>query len=115
VDLSQTLFEIEHELGTGGGATYDQFLTEDAVVVVPEMRLDKQQTVEAMAASPGWDSIRFDDEQCTRLGDSVALLSYRFTGRRGDDFEYSALMGSVYVRQQDGWRMAFHQQTPLRA
>ncbi len=25
----------------------------------------------------------------------------------------AALMGSVYVRTADGWRMAFHQQTPL--
>jgi hypothetical protein len=113
VDLLQTLFDIEHELGAGDATTYDRFLTEDAVVVVPGMRMDKQQTVEAMAASPGWDGMRFDDERCTPLGDQVVLLSYRFTGRRGDDFEYSALMGSVYVEQQDGWRMAFHQQTPL--
>jgi ketosteroid isomerase-like protein len=113
VDLSQTLFEIERELGAGDAMTYARLLTEDAVVVVPGMRMDKRQTVAAMAASPGWDSMRFDDERCSRLGDHVALLNYLFTGRRGDDFEYSALMGSVYVRQQDGWRMAFHQQTPV--
>lgn len=48
-----------------------------------------------------------------RLGEHVAPVNYRFTGRRHDDFEYAALMGSVYVRQEAGWRMAFHQQTPL--
>ena len=47
------------------------------------------------------------------IADDAALLSYRFRGRRGDDFTYTALMGSVYVRRDGAWRMAFHQQTPV--
>ena len=66
-----------------------------------------------MNSSDGWDAIAFADERCIQLNEDTALLTYRFTGRRGDDFEYTALMGSVYVHQHDGWRMAFQQQTPL--
>jgi hypothetical protein len=113
VDLEQTLFALERQLGDGDGATYDRLLTDDAVVVVPGARLTKQQTVDAMNASPGWSSLTFADERCVRLSDDTALLTYRFSGRRGDDFEYTALMGSVYARVPVGWRLAYHQQTPL--
>jgi hypothetical protein len=30
--------------------------------------------------------------------------------RQGRD--YRALMSSLYVRREDGWKLAFHQQTP---
>ena len=110
---TEALFELERELGGGDGDTYRRLLTDDAVVVVPGQVLDKAATAAAMDASPGWDSLVFDDERCAMLGDGVAMLTYRFTGRRGDDVEYRALMGSVYVHAADGWRMAFHQQTPL--
>jgi hypothetical protein len=113
MDLAQTLFALEHELADGDGTTYDRLLTEDAVVVVPGMTMTKPQTVEAMALSPGWDALVFEDERCEQLNADTALLTYRFTGRRGEDFEYAALMGSVYVRRPDGWRMTYHQQTPL--
>jgi hypothetical protein len=112
MELKTTLYAIERELGAGGGDTYRRHLTDDAVVVVPGQALTKDQTAEAMDASPGWDELAFDDEQIRELGPDTALLIYRFTGRRGDDV-YRALMGSVYVRRDADWRMAFHQQTPL--
>ena len=111
-DLTQTLLALDRALAEGDGDTYRRLLTDDALVVVPGMCLTKTETVEAMDASPGWDAIELGDEQVVPLDDSVALLTYRFSGRRGDDFEYTALMGSVYVRRGADWRMAFHQQTP---
>jgi hypothetical protein len=113
MDLADTLFALEHELGDGDGTTYDRLLTDDAIVVVPGATMTKQETVDAMNAGPGWSSLVFDGERCVPLNGDTALLTYRFTGRRGEDFEYVALMGSVYVRRPQGWRMAFHQQTPL--
>ncbi len=115
MNVSKTLFALEHELADGDGDTYRRLLTDDAVVVVPGARMTKEETVAAMDGSPGWDEIGFNDERCVRFTDAAALLTYRFTGRRGDEFEYVALMGSVYVDTEDGWRMAFHQQTPLAA
>ncbi len=112
MNLKQDLFDLEHELGTGDGDTYRRLLTDDAVVNVAGQTMTKRETAEAMDASPGWDAVAFDDKRCVRLNEDAALLAYRFRGRRGD-FEYAALIGSVYVRAPDGWRMAFHQQTPL--
>jgi hypothetical protein len=113
MDVTQTLYELERELGGGTGETYRRLLTEDAVVVVPGARMSKEQTAQAMDASPGWDEIVFEDTSSVRLTENAVLLTYRFTGRRGDEFVYAALMGSVYVNREGGWRMAFHQQTPI--
>jgi hypothetical protein len=113
MSLAQTLFALERELAHGDGDTYQRLLTDGAVVVVPGMTMDKAQTVDAMNASPGWDAVGFAEERVTELNAEAALLTYRFLGRRGDDLDYKALMGSVYVMSGQGWRLAFHQQTPL--
>jgi hypothetical protein len=115
MDVSETLFALELELANGNGDTYRRLLTDDAVVVVPGARMTKAQTVDAMDGSPGWDDICLADERSVRLTDAAVLLTYHFTGRRGDEFEYVALMASIYVTTDDGWRMAFHQQTPLES
>jgi hypothetical protein len=100
--------------GDGDGDTYRRHLTDEAVVVVPGQTMNKDQTAEAMDASAGWDGFSFDDERFAEIADDAALLSYRFQGRRGDDFTYTAQMGSIYVRRDGAWKMAFHQQTPVR-
>lgn len=37
-------------------------------------------------------------------------MTYGVAGRDGQ--EYSAVMSSLYVRREDGWKLAFHRQTP---
>jgi hypothetical protein len=113
MSLRDDLYDLERKLGDGNGDTYREHLADDAVVVVPGQALSKEETAQAMDASPGWDELSFDDERFVQLGDDTALLSYRFSGRRGEDFRYTALMGSLYVRRDGSWKMAFHQQTPL--
>ena len=113
MELSARLYELERELAEGDGETYRRRLTDDAVVVVPGHTMGKQETAQAMDASPGWDRIEFADMSCAQPTRDTALLTYRFSGRRGDDFSYTALMGSLYVDRDGDWLMAFHQQTPL--
>ena len=113
MDLKSKLLEIEHQLADGGGDDYELHLDERAVVIVPGQALDKRATVEAMRASAGWSELALEDVALLELSDDSAALTYRFDGRRGEDFSYSALMSSVYVRRPDAWRLVLHQQTPL--
>jgi hypothetical protein len=109
------LLRIEHELARGDGTTYEQHLAESAVVVVPGDVLDKPATVEAMEATPSWDEVSIGEELVRELGDEAALLTYLFRGRRGQA-QFSATLSSAYVRDEHGgWKLAFHQQTPLPA
>jgi hypothetical protein len=111
--LKDTLLGIEHELAHGGGAEYRRHLADEAVVIVPGQALDKDATVQSIEASPGWDELTIDDARVIEVGDDGAAISYRFSGRRGTDFAYEALLSSVYVRRDDRWQMVLHQQTPL--
>ena len=113
MSLKHDLYELERKLGNGDGDTYRRHLTDEAVVVVPGRTMNKDETVQAMDATTGWDDFSFGDQRFAAIADDAAVLSYRFRGRRGDDFTYTALMGSVYVRRDGAWKMAFHQQTPV--
>ena len=109
---AEQLLRIEHELARGDGATYERHLAEEAIVVVPGDVLDRAATVEAMDASEGWDEVSIGEEAVRELGPDVALLTYLFRGRRGQD-RYAATLSSAYIRDGKGcWKLAFHQQTP---
>jgi hypothetical protein len=72
---------------------------------------DRAAVIEAMSGPP-WAAYRLDRLTEHRPTADTALVTYGVVARRGDGPEYSALVGSLYVRRAEGWRMAFHQQTP---
>ena len=106
------LVEIENDLAEGDGAAYRRHLREDAIVIVPGQVLHREGTATAMDASPGWDTFSIEGERLLPLGPDAATIVYRFHGRRGD-FEYRSKMASTYVRDDDGWQLVVHQQTPV--
>lgn len=109
----EILLALDRELSLGDGSTYRRLLRDDAVVIVPAQVLDRDATVEAMDASPGWDEVAFEDARVVPLGGEAAAVSYRFRGRRGADMVYEAQMTSTWSHTDAGWRLAVHQQTPL--
>ena len=112
--IADTLWAIERELAAGDGATYRRHLRDDAIVIVPGAKLDIEHTVAAMEGSPGWEEFAFAEETFRLLGEGVAMLSYRFDGRRRDS-NYAAILTTVYVRDGDdaAWKLVLHQQTPI--
>lgn len=113
MDLQTTLMGIERELTTDTGSRYREYLTDDAIVIVPGAILDKGSTIAAMGQSPGWSEFDTEDVRLVELGDGVALVTYTFRGHREPDTHYTAVLTSVYARDGGGWRMRFHQQTPM--
>ena len=109
--VAEDLLRIEHQLARGDGATYEQHLADEALVVIPGGTLDKPATVEAMDSSPRWDEVSIGEERVRELGADAVLLTYSFQGRRGEA-HYAAKLSSAYVRDGDDWKLAFHQQTP---
>jgi hypothetical protein len=110
-DLLEELLPLERALAAGGGDAYRARLAADAILVVPGQVLDRDAAIAAMDASTGWDAFAMEGPRALPLGDGAALLTYTFTGRRGE-LEYRAVLASAY-RREDDWRLVFHQQTPL--
>lgn len=50
-----------------------------------------------------------------RPHEDVAILSYRAEVTRADGQPYAALVSSAYVKGPDGWKLAFHQHSPVPA
>ncbi len=90
---------------------YDRVLAPDPVMLLPGGLVleDREDALRSMQGAP-WDDYELEDVAVRDLGTGARLVTYGARARRGD-LRYSALMSSVYVRR-DGWRLAFHQQTP---
>jgi ketosteroid isomerase-like protein len=120
VTLHDELLDLEEKgwqaLSSGRGAEfYDAFMTDDAVMVLPFAVLDRAGTVAAMRDAPPWSTHTLEDVRVVALGESGAAIVYKATAQREGQPVYRALMSTTYVRQDDEWLVAIHQQTPLPA
>jgi hypothetical protein len=109
--VHEHVLEIEMELADGPGEPYRRHLIDEAVVVVPGAVLDRESCAAAMDESPGWDERDIGDVRFTKLTADSLTLTYRWRSRRAEQ-GYRAIMSSVYVRRDDTWKLALHQQTP---
>ena len=112
------LLELEHagwrSLCEGtGGRFYGELMTDQARMVLANGSvMSRRQVVEALAGAPTWDAYQIDDPAAVPIDDQTTALVYTGTGRRGDGEPFVGVMTSVYVRRDDGWRLALYQQTP---
>ncbi|HEX2072767.1 MAG TPA: nuclear transport factor 2 family protein [Geodermatophilus sp.] len=118
--MGDDVLELEEKgwaaLSAGGAEAvrfYDRVLDESVVMLLPGGMVlrDRQQILEAMAGPP-WRSFALEDAQVLRPTPDTAVVHYGARAARDGVAEYTALMSSLYVRRGDGWKLAFHQQTP---
>ena len=111
-ELERAGWDALVEGGDAARSFYDGVLDDDVVMQLPGGLLltDRAVMLQTMGDSP-WSSYELADVAVRTPADDVALVTYGVVAQRGDE-TYSALMSSLYVRRGDGWRLAFHQQTP---
>jgi hypothetical protein len=95
-----------------GPRFYLEVLDDEVVMLLPGgLVLDDRRAIVESMGGPPWSTHRLEGLREHRPTPDTALVTYGVVARRGDT-EYSALVSSLYVRRDPGWRMAFHQQTP---
>ena len=118
--MSDELIALEREgwdaLASGAAAAtefYDRVLDAQVTMLLPgDLRLtDRAQILASMRGAP-WSSFELEDPQVVRLTGDSAIVVYGATAQREGAPRYSALISSAYVRRDDGWKLALHQQTP---
>lgn len=118
-DVLREILELEHagwrSLCDGTGHEfYGRMMTEEACMVLAGGTVMSRDTVtNALRDAPPWDGYEIDDASVSMLHGGAALLRYTGTGRRDDADDFTAIMSSVYVRVERGWRLASYQQTPV--
>lgn len=116
--MSHPILDLEEEgwraLSSGQGAQfYESMLTEDALLVVPGMVVDRATFLEAVQHEKPWSRYEIEDPRLVQLTADSAALVYRVTAQREGQPAYVALISTTYVKRGESWKLAHHQQTPL--
>ena len=97
--------------GPNGAMFYAEVMHDDGLMVFPGLTMDKRAALEAIREARPWASFELTDVRVARVGDA-GLVSYKAVGERTGQPPYQAVMSSVYVRDESGWRLLLHQQSP---
>jgi hypothetical protein len=113
------LIDIERRLWTNDAAFYQDNLTEDCLLVFAETGvITREIAVDAIRKENEqgrrWAEVNFEEIRQLRLTNAVSLLNYRVTARWEHEESNVTLLGSsIYVKRDEAWKLAFHQQTPV--
>jgi hypothetical protein len=77
--------------------------------------LSRDEALATMRAAPPWARYHLTEPKVIRLTGDSALLIYQATAQRTGQETYTARMTTGFVRRDDRWQTAFHQQTPYHA
>ncbi|HET6435471.1 MAG TPA: nuclear transport factor 2 family protein [Xanthomonadaceae bacterium] len=111
-------WDLERGFWLEGAAFYGRHLARDALLVLPPPAgvLDRAATLASLGDATRWTGVEFEARRVLAPAPGIALLVYRARAQRGGEAAaYRADCSSVYVREDDAWRLALHQQTPLPA
>ena len=117
--LQDELFAIEEGFWLGGRDHFLEHVDERCLLAFPQAgEMHGVRTREEVAATastqPGrWRDLKVSDRHLLRLADGAAVISYRADVFRFDGEPYAAMVSSAYVKRDGGWKLAFHQHSPV--
>ena len=113
--LEPDLFALEKCFWSGDGEYYRRHLDDHCLVAFTKMtgRMSREEVARTVQDTHRWRDISLEPKGFVQPTAESALLAYECRATRGSGEKYRAVVGSGYVRRGDGWKMMFHQQTPL--
>ncbi|QYM78424.1 hypothetical protein K0B96_14130 [Horticoccus luteus] len=115
---SHEIISLEKQFWTAPAAFFEQHLAAAVLMVFPPPigPQTRAQAIASLAAAPRWAQVDLAHRVVTELSPVACALSYHAAAKRADAAPaYTALVGSVYLREGETWKLAFHQQTPTNA
>ena len=116
--LQDALFDIEEGFWLKGEDYFLAHVDDRCLLAFPQMAemhgVHSREAVAATARHPDrWSDVTISDRHLVRPTAEVALISYRVDATQADGKPYAALIGSAYAKRGDGWKLAFHQHSPV--
>ncbi|MDP9137066.1 MAG: DUF4440 domain-containing protein [Pseudomonadota bacterium] len=117
MSAEQELMALEKQFWTGNADFYRAHLDEHCICVFTEMAglMSKEQVAGMIKEGTRWRDLKIEKKGLRLLGEDVAMLAYEAQATRPNGEAYTAHVSSGYIRRDNSWKMAFHQQTPLTA
>ena len=111
------LLALEKKFWTGDAKFYQDNVDDSCLVAFgagygrrDEQRGDRR---DRQGQGNRWKNLDIKLKGLIEPADDVAILSYEANATRSNGEHYAALVSTGYARRDDGWKMMFHQQTPL--
>lgn len=117
IKLEDHLFSMEERFWTQPSDYFQSYVTRAAIMVLPEPAgvMVKDEITSSLERKPRWSQVTLEEHRLLELTDDAALVSYKAIAKPGDGGEpYIARASSAYVRDGGAWKLAFHQQTPIK-
>lgn len=116
--LQDELFAIEEGFWLKAGDYFRAHVDERCLIAFPTMPdfhgVHSREEVAATATTQNrWRDLKMSNRQLIQPTGDVAIISYRVDVTRPDGKPYPALVSSAYARRDDGWKLAFHQHSPI--
>jgi len=112
-DLIEAEREGWHALTTTEGADYyERHLAADAMMAFPSGVMTRSDALDAIRSAAPWSSFEILDPRLVVVTPECGVLAYHAVAQRAGQPQYRAVISSVYVRKDDSWLLAFHQQSP---
>ncbi len=111
------LYRIEEGFWLSGQEHFLAHLDDRCLLAFPqggEMHgvFAREQVAATATPSNRWRNLTMSDRHIVVIGET-AIISYRADVTRADGQPYAALVSSAYVRRHSGWKLAFHQHSPV--
>lgn len=107
------ILEMEREFWEADPAFHDAHYADDIVTIVGGQSSERGEVLEEISAVPTLTSLEMQDVQIREFTDEVVGLAHRARATREEQAEpYETMVGSVYVRRDGRWWLAFHQHSP---
>ncbi|HEV2569585.1 DUF4440 domain-containing protein [Sphingomonas sp.] len=79
----------------------------------PPFLFEGEQAIEAVAGTPRWSNVAFEDGTISRPQEGLIVVAYTAHAQRAGQEKYVAHCTSTYRKDEQGeWQVIQHQQTP---
>ncbi|MCL1635504.1 nuclear transport factor 2 family protein [Luteimonas sp. SX5] len=114
MSIAQQLGELEFGFWKGTRNYYDEHLATESMAVYPDPvgALSRDEILASIDDGARWQEVELEDMAVIEAAPGMVMVTYRAKASRGDGETYQALVGSVYVKEDGEWKLAFNQQTP---
>lgn len=110
------LLVLERGFWAGGSSYYKENTDFECLVAFSaDMAgvMDSSSLAETAGDGNRWKKLELELKGMVQPSKDVFLLTYEAKATRSSGEDYRALVSTGYVRRATGWKMMFHQQTPL--